>query len=73
VLDFSSVAFEARFAPFDVFRRPPRPWPQAGDTPRNPQAPIGLIMVDGWPIAHHVSNGNWRDAKTVPEVLNDRP
>src|SRR5579883_171350 len=28
-------------------------------------------MVDGWPIAHHVFNGNWRDAKTVPQVLND--
>jgi hypothetical protein len=28
-------------------------------------------MVDGWPIAHHVFKGNWRDAKTVPEVLSD--
>ena len=28
-------------------------------------------MVDGWPIAHHVFAGNWRDAKTVPQVLND--
>jgi transposase len=26
---------------------------------------------DGWPIAHHVFAGNWRDAKTVPEVLAD--
>ncbi len=32
---------------------------------------VGLVMVDGWPIAHHVFNGNWRDAKTVPQVLND--
>jgi transposase len=39
--------------------------------PRNPQVLVGLVMVDGWPIAHHVFNGNWRDAKTVPEVLND--
>jgi hypothetical protein len=23
-------------------------------------------MVDGWPIAHHVFEGNRRDAKTVP-------
>ena len=28
-------------------------------------------MVDGWPIAHHVFEGNRRDAKTVPEVLRD--
>jgi transposase len=39
--------------------------------PRNAQVLVGLVMVDGWPIAHHVFNGNWRDAKTVPEVLND--
>ena len=39
--------------------------------PRNPQVLVGLVMVDGWPIAHHVFQGNWRDAKTVPEVLND--
>jgi len=39
--------------------------------PRNPQVLVGLVMVDGWPIAHHVFNGNWRDAKTVPEVLDD--
>jgi len=28
-------------------------------------------MVDGWPIAHHVFEGNRRDAKTVPDVLHD--
>jgi transposase len=28
-------------------------------------------MIDGWPIAHHVFAGNWRDAKTVPQVLRD--
>jgi transposase len=37
--------------------------------PRNPQVLVGLVLVDGWPIAHHVFEGNWRDAKTVPEVL----
>src|ERR1700740_266225 len=41
------------------------------DKPRNPQVLVGLVMVDGWPIAHHVFQGNWRDAKTVPEVLSD--
>jgi hypothetical protein len=39
--------------------------------PRNPQVLVGLVVVDGWPIAHHVFNGIWRDAKTVPEVLDD--
>ncbi len=39
--------------------------------PRNRQVLIGLVMVDGWPIAHHVFEGNRRDAKTVPDVLRD--
>ncbi|MFY9991239.1 MAG: IS1634 family transposase [Rhodoplanes sp.] len=39
--------------------------------PRNPQVLVGLVLVDGWPIAHHVFEGNWRDAKTVPAVLHD--
>ena len=39
--------------------------------PRNPQVLVGLVLVDGWPIAHHVFEGNRRDAKTVPEVLED--
>jgi len=39
--------------------------------PRNVQVLVGLVMVDGWPIAHHVFQGNWRDAKTVPEVVRD--
>jgi transposase len=41
------------------------------DKPRNPQVLVGLVLVDGWPIAHHVFQGNWRDANTVPEVLRD--
>jgi transposase len=41
------------------------------DKPRNPQVLVGLVLVDGWPIAHHVFQGNWRDANTVPEVLSD--
>jgi transposase len=39
--------------------------------PRNPQVLVGQVMVDGWPIAHHVFAGNRRDAQTVPEVLRD--
>jgi len=39
--------------------------------PRNPQVLVGLVLINGWPIAHHVFQGNWRDANTVPEVLRD--
>ena len=39
--------------------------------PRNRQVLVGLVMVDGWPIAHHVFEGNRRDAKTVPDVMRD--
>jgi transposase len=28
-------------------------------------------MIDGWPIAHHVFPGQWRDASTVKSVLED--
>ena len=41
------------------------------DKPRNPQVLVGLVMVDGWPIAHHLFEGNRRDCKTVPDVLRD--
>src|SRR5712691_4625733 len=39
--------------------------------PRNRQVLVGVVMVDGWPITHHVFQGNWRDAKTVKQVLED--
>ena len=32
---------------------------------------VGLVMIEGWPIAHHVFRGNWRDASTVPAVIKD--
>src|SRR5215831_7880273 len=32
--------------------------------PRNPQVLVGLVLINGWPIAHHVFPGNWRDANT---------
>ena len=41
------------------------------EKPRNPQVLVGLVMVDGWPIAHHVFEGNKRDAQTVPDVVHD--
>lgn len=39
--------------------------------PRNRQVLVGVVMVDDWPIAHHVFRGNSRDAMTVPQVLED--
>ena len=39
--------------------------------PRNRQIVVGLVMIDGWPIAHHVFEGNKRDATTVESVLKD--
>ena len=39
--------------------------------PRNPQVLVGLVMVDGRPIAHHVFAGDRRDAMTVSDVVID--
>src|SRR6266540_3481198 len=39
--------------------------------PRNRQVLVGVVMVDQWPIAHHVFRGNLRDATTVPQVVED--
>src|SRR5215469_6159979 len=39
--------------------------------PRNRQVLVGLVMIEGWPIAHHVFAGNLRDSSTVGEVLQD--
>ena len=39
--------------------------------PRNRQVLVGVVMIDGWPIAHHVFEGQRRDATTVKEVLAD--
>jgi transposase len=39
--------------------------------PRDRQVLVGGVLVDGWPITHHVFAGNWRDSTTVPAVLKD--
>jgi len=39
--------------------------------PRNRQVLVGVVMIDGWPIAHHVFEGNRRDCSTVQSVLKD--
>jgi transposase len=39
--------------------------------PQNVQVVVGLVMVAGWPIAHHVWPGNRLDSTTVQEVVAD--
>ena len=39
--------------------------------PRNRQIIIGVVMMEGWPIAHHVFAGNRLDQTTVLEVVKD--
>jgi len=39
--------------------------------PRNVQVIVGVVMVAGWPIAHHVWEGNRLDHTTVREVVDD--
>jgi transposase len=39
--------------------------------PRNPQVVVGMLMVNGWPIAHHVFAGNMQDHATVTTVVED--
>lgn len=41
------------------------------EKPRHRQVLVGLVMIDGWPIAHHVFEGNRRDARTVESVVSD--
>ena len=38
---------------------------------QNVQAVVGLVLVNGWPIAHHVWEGNRVDSTTVQEVVRD--
>lgn len=39
--------------------------------PHDVQVIVGVVMVAGWPIAHHVRAGNRIDHSTVQEVIND--
>lgn len=39
--------------------------------PRNRQVLIGVVMMEGWPIGHHVFAGNRLDQTTVLEVVRD--
>jgi transposase len=39
--------------------------------PQNIQVIVGVVMVAGWPIAHHVWAGNRIDHTTVQDVISD--
>jgi hypothetical protein len=39
--------------------------------PRKVQVVVGVVMVAGWPIAHHIWPGNRKDSTTVKEVVED--
>jgi transposase len=39
--------------------------------PRKVQVVIGVVMIAGWPVAHHVFAGNTRDSTTVKTVIDD--
>jgi transposase len=41
------------------------------EKPHNVQVIVGVVMVAGWPIAHHVWAGNRVDSSTVPEAIRD--
>jgi len=41
------------------------------DKPCQRQILVGVVMVNGWPIAHHVFPGNEPDAATVRDVVKD--
>lgn len=41
------------------------------ERPRNRQILVGVVMMEGWPIAHHVFAGNRLDQTTVLEVVED--
>jgi transposase len=39
--------------------------------PRQVQVLVGVVMANGFPIAHHVLAGNASEKRTLPEVLED--
>lgn len=63
--DLTSSYFEGQGSPMATYGH------SRDGKPRNRQVLVGLVMIEGWPIAHHVFEGNWRDGSTVPQVLED--
>jgi len=63
--DLTSTYFEGKGPPMSAHGH------SRDGKPRNRQVLLGLVLVDGWPITHHVLRGNLRDANTVPTILVD--
>lgn len=64
--DLTSTYFEGR-GPVELARF----GHSRDEKPRNRQVLVGLVMVNGLPIAHHVFAGNVRDERTVAQVTED--
>ena len=45
--------------------------PSKGGKPRQVQIMLGVVMANGWPIAHHVFAGNTAERTTLVDVLRD--
>ncbi len=65
--DITSTYFEGAAGPKDFTKHG---YSRDGK-PQNVQVIVGVVMVAGWPIAHHVWAGNRVDHSTVQEVLQD--
>ncbi len=66
LFDITSTYFEGR-GPDELARFG---YSRDGKT-QNVQVVVGLVLAAGWPIAHHVWQGNRNDVTTVPEVFRD--
>jgi hypothetical protein len=47
------------------------PWSALGACRHGALSIVGVVMVDGWPIAHHVWAGNELDHGTVQRTIRD--
>jgi len=65
--DVTRVHF-ARRAPKEELRR--HGYTRSGD-PRQVRVVLGVVMANGFPLAHHVFSGNTMDHKTVQDVIGD--
>jgi len=61
-------AYFCRRRPKEVLRR--HGHPKQGES-RNVLVVLGVVMANGWPIAHHVFPGNTADKKTFASVVED--
>jgi transposase len=65
--DITSTYFQRR-EPIENLRRHGK---SRDGKPRETQVVVGVVMANGWPIAHHVFPGNTADKTTLQEVMTD--